>query len=660
MPIPLIVWGLIAAGGALGISGCTSQGPRTGGLRGREDDPDVSNNNHHPSDTNNNNNEAPDPDGDHYTECPTPGEELQGLCDCNEHDASIHPGATDIPYNGVDEDCADGDLVDVDGDGFVAREAGGDDCDDNRAATHPGAEERWADGRDSNCDGESHLNLEADAIHFVGESDNNVLELRAVCDVNGDGDGDAVLSSPSWSSNPATPNLGTDGEGRVYIVLGGGGVFEPDADHPENNTFQMPGDADVTLTGTNHFHLYLGSSLKCRDINADGKGDLIIGMSGYNGPSAHEYLSQGDGSGSGGLLMVRGRETWNPDYSISPTLLTSAASLNAMDAAIIKGLDGEGLGVYLHVTGDIDGDGNGEIISGYSNGETCYSMPLVSYTGVQNKGDLIERTFTHSTGDPVTSTMQCHILGAGDVDGDGLTDLLFARYGATGIQGRGEAPLIFGSTTLPNTVNFHTMGNYSGLRYLVFRGNEPGAAAGARVTMGHLNSNSNADLLVGTQENEESGRIFCVPGSEVTAIVNGLHTTYSNGDTLMLNGDVYAIGGMSIAGETPGQPIPTAIITSDTDGDGLQNVFIGDGVITNPMGGVHLFTNTSLATMAATDVGISMANQSVTGSEGSRFGLTGIGDFDINGDGVPDVAVNAPNGPNFTKKGEAYLMLGRD
>ncbi len=52
--------------------------------------------------------------------------------DCDDDDRDVHPDATEVPYNGVDEDCQDGDLVDVDGDGYSAVEAGGDDCADAR------------------------------------------------------------------------------------------------------------------------------------------------------------------------------------------------------------------------------------------------------------------------------------------------------------------------------------------------------------------------------------------------------------------------------------------------------------------------------------------------------------------------------------------------
>lgn len=91
--------------------------------------------------------DACDLDGDGYAamECGGP--------DCDDTAASVHPGASDLPYNGRDEDCSGADLVDADGDGWVAIVAGGADCDDGDPSVHPGAEDRAGDGIDSNCDG---------------------------------------------------------------------------------------------------------------------------------------------------------------------------------------------------------------------------------------------------------------------------------------------------------------------------------------------------------------------------------------------------------------------------------------------------------------------------------------------------------------------------
>ncbi len=88
-----------------------------------------------------------DADGDGYSSC-------NGV-DCNdspEGGAAVHPGAAEVPYDGIDQDCSGADLVDVDGDGAPGGEWGSD-CDDLRFDVHPGAVEDCHDGLDNDCDG---------------------------------------------------------------------------------------------------------------------------------------------------------------------------------------------------------------------------------------------------------------------------------------------------------------------------------------------------------------------------------------------------------------------------------------------------------------------------------------------------------------------------
>ncbi len=81
--------------------------------------------------------------------------------DCDDTNFSVHPGAVEIPSNGIDENCngladeaPDGtpsnDTSDFDSDGFSV--AAGD-CNDNNSSVRPGLAEVPGDLIDNNCNG---------------------------------------------------------------------------------------------------------------------------------------------------------------------------------------------------------------------------------------------------------------------------------------------------------------------------------------------------------------------------------------------------------------------------------------------------------------------------------------------------------------------------
>ena len=69
--------------------------------------------------------------------------------DCADADRSAHPGAAEVWYDGVDNDCSGGSDDDADGDGAPLA----DDCDDTDPSRFPGADDPVGDGLDQDCDG---------------------------------------------------------------------------------------------------------------------------------------------------------------------------------------------------------------------------------------------------------------------------------------------------------------------------------------------------------------------------------------------------------------------------------------------------------------------------------------------------------------------------
>lgn len=101
--------------------------------------------------------------------------------DCDDTDKNVHPGATEVTTNGVDDDCDGTCDVDADGDGYTpsgylepptmahCAPIPNDqvDCRDDDKDIHPGAAEE-CDGIDENCDGKCDDDVDGDGYSVCG------------------------------------------------------------------------------------------------------------------------------------------------------------------------------------------------------------------------------------------------------------------------------------------------------------------------------------------------------------------------------------------------------------------------------------------------------------------------------------------------------------
>jgi hypothetical protein len=191
-------------------------------------------------------------------------------------------------------------------------------------------------------------------------------------DVNGDGYADLVVGAYAVSSYT----------GRAYVYLGSAtGLVAPPA---------------VTLTGPGGNLDDFGSSVaSAGDVNGDGYADLVVGADGASGGMGSAYVYLGSATG---VAAAPTATLTNPD-GMSDSFGDSVAS-----------------------AGDVNGDGYADVIVGaYGvSGETG-----AAYLFVGGKAGLATTPATTVDGYQTGSDFGASVAGAGDVDGDGYSDLVF-------------------------------------------------------------------------------------------------------------------------------------------------------------------------------------------------------------------------------------------
>jgi len=189
---------------------------------------------------------CPDMDGDGYIACTCAPEGT--LCDCDDTDPNIHPGAEEICGDGIDQDCDGEDpactcTTDADDDGYIATDmCMGPDCCDNgtesslgcstqtAADINPGTVEICGDGIDQNCDG-----VDPPCMCTTDEDSDGHLALSCGGDDCCDSGAEASLGCTAATANGIHP-------GAVEIC---GNAIDEDCDgfDPPCTTCEVP-DAD--------------------------------------------------------------------------------------------------------------------------------------------------------------------------------------------------------------------------------------------------------------------------------------------------------------------------------------------------------------------------------------------------------------------------------
>jgi len=520
-----------------------------------------------------------DSDGDGYGDsatkvlsCDAPAEHVSEGGDCDDGNAMFSPGVAEIWYDGADQDCAGGDDYDADGDGYL-----GDDCDDQEALVNPGMTEACGDDIDNDCDGvsagacllEGEFSLSDADVVFPGSGTQQLGEtLAGAGDLNGDGVDDVLIGDPVIT----TPGSGGGYDGGVaYIALGptSGTITFSMYAHTYTMQAALYGIADN----------YVGSGLDgVGDTNGDGYADLVVSATGNGGTAALVTGPVSAGSDllydvaeatlSGAGAVVSGAGDVNGDsfddfllsggdsaaYLITGPLTTSGA-LTELALVIEVG------GSSMSGRGDLDGDGFVDVVVGApsvdsTGGAYVFLGPLSS-----------DRTSADAyiSGDYVESNTGAAVDHVGDINGDGLADLVigapyFDKYSDVRAShwSAGAVYVLHGPLTGEVSVT-SAVARYDG--------EDQWTLAGTSVSSsGDINGDGRDDVLVGAPGTLS----FATPGAYVLyGPISGIDLL-SSADVRIYGTD--ATKSTSGSGDLAGTAVD---ILGDADGDGFDDILVG-------------------------------------------------------------------------------------
>jgi len=407
-----------------------------------------------------------------------------------------------------------------------------------------------------------YVNVKTDADTLIeGIDESDMAGTTMICmDVNGDGLDDIILSASAANGIAETK----EDSGEVYILLGRSNI---------PSKISLETFSDIIIYGQDAYD-HFGNALAAGDLDGDGYMDLVA-----TADLADGELNDEDQSGE--VYVISKIEDFSGHVSLTAEAVSTVYGISAADR----------LGGALAIL-DINNDGHDDLVMNADrvdprnrleiNTGQVYILfggsPFSDITDLENRYDAA--LYGLDSSDQIGSS-----LAAGDLNGDGISDLIISVRKGDGPENNrsdsGEVYIIYGRNFLPEDLVIEQVVS------TVVYGGHSGDTLGSSICTGRFDSDGFTDLILGAPKavygdrETNTGEVYMIRGGSKSFIITGTGHGQGNAALVKTFGTYDDLRERSAFLAYPSNNYGCNVAAGDLENDDVDEIVTGLGPGTN-------------------------------------------------------------------------------